>query len=76
MISIQKIAKKLKHLPPDKLIIISEFVEFLEQKAKRTSHFTEMSNREVLLVAEQTGSFEFLNDASEDIYTLEDGEPL
>lgn len=33
MISIQKIAKKLEHLPPDKLIIISEFVEFLEQKA-------------------------------------------
>lgn len=35
-----------------------------------------MSNREMLLVAERTGSFDFLNDASEDIYTLEDGESL
>ena len=76
MSSIQQITKKLEHLPPDKLIIISEFIEFIEQKARRASEFTEMSDAEVLLVAERTGSFDFLNDSSEDIYTLEDGEPL
>jgi len=36
----------------------------------------EMSDAEVLLAAERTGSFDFLNDSSEDIYTLEEGEPL
>lgn len=73
MINVQQITQKLEHLPTEKLVIISEFIE---QKARSSRQFTEMSDAEVLLAAEQTGSFDFLNDSSEDIYTLEDGEPL
>jgi len=76
MISVQQITKKLEHLPPDKLIIISEFIEFIEQKTRQIHAYTEMSDKEVLLAAEKTGSFDFWNDPIEDIYTLEDGEPL
>jgi len=76
MISVKQITKKLENLPHDKLVIISEFIEFVEQKARHFPQFTEISDAEVLLAAEQTGSFDFLNDSSEDIYTLEDGEPL
>jgi len=35
-----------------------------------------MSDAELLLAAERAGSFDFLNDPSEDVYTLADGEPL
>ncbi len=76
MISIQKITEKLDRLPYHKLIIIYEFVEFLEQKAIQSVENTELSDTEILLAAEQTGSFDFLHEPSEDIYTTDDGEPL
>jgi len=53
MISIQQITKKLEQLPPDKLIIISEFIEFIEQKARRALELTEVRDTEVLLAAER-----------------------
>ncbi len=76
MISIQQITKKLEALPPDKLIIISRFIEYMIQMLKDESRQLEMSDKEVLLAAEKSGSFDFLHDDSEDIYSLEDGEPI
>ncbi len=37
---------------------------------------TEASDEELLRFAEKAGEFDFLADESEDIYTLEDGEPV
>jgi hypothetical protein len=76
MISVQKITEKLDRLPYNKLIIIYEFVEFIEQKMIQSAENTELSDTEILLAAEQTGSFDFLHEPSEDIYTTDDGEPL
>ncbi|MEQ8190292.1 MAG: hypothetical protein ABRQ39_20155 [Candidatus Eremiobacterota bacterium] len=76
MITIQEITKKLEHLPSDKLLVIFEFIDFLEQKGKKSIYYNEMSNMEIIIAAEKTGSFDYLNDPSNDIYTIEDGEPL
>lgn len=76
MITIQEITKKLEHLPSDKLLVIFEFIDFLEQKGKKSLYNNEMSNVEIIIAAEKTGSFDYLNDPSNDIYNLEDGEPL
>ena len=76
MLNVKQITKKLKNLPPDKLVIISEFIDFIGQKTKDSLQISEMNDAEVLIAAERTGSFEFLNDSSENIYTLDDGEPL
>ncbi|MEQ8192369.1 MAG: hypothetical protein ABRQ39_30665 [Candidatus Eremiobacterota bacterium] len=67
----------MKSLPHEKLVLVFEFVDFIEQKEKNFSHkIQEMTGKEVLIAAEKTGTFDFLNDPSNDIYTLEDGEPL
>ncbi|MEW6200723.1 MAG: hypothetical protein AB1546_02020 [bacterium] len=76
MKGIEKIAEKLKNLPPDKVKVIIEFIDFIEQKMGNSSSHVEIDDAEMLIVAEKTGSFDFLTDSSEDIYTLEDGEPL
>jgi hypothetical protein len=76
MISVQEITEKLDRLPYNKLIIIYEFVEFIEQKIMQSDEKSEMSDAEILFAAEQTGSFDFLHEPSENIYTSEDGEPL
>jgi hypothetical protein len=76
MVTIQEITKKLEHLSNDKLLIVFEFVDFMEQKEKKTSQISEMTDLEVLIATEKTGSFDYLNDPSNDIYTLEDGENL
>jgi len=76
MVTIQEITKKLEHLSYDKLLVVFEFVDFIEQKEKQPLHVNEMSDLEVIIAAEKTGSFHDLNDPSNDIYTLEDGEPL
>jgi hypothetical protein len=48
----------------------------LEQKTRHGAAAQEMNDAEVLMAAEQTGSFAFMDDPSEDIYTLKDGESL
>jgi hypothetical protein len=76
MITVQEITRKLEHLSSDKLLVIFEFVDFIEQKEKKSLQVNEMSNMEVVIAAEKTGSFDYLNDPSNDIYTLEDGKLL
>ncbi|HAO20649.1 MAG TPA: hypothetical protein DCQ37_09380 [Desulfobacteraceae bacterium] len=76
MISVQKISVKLNRLSSDKLLLVYQFIEFIEQKLRRFRKSEEMDDAEILFAAEQTGSFDFLHEPSEDIYTLEDGEPL
>jgi len=37
---------------------------------------TELSDSELLRLAEATGQFDFLNDPAEDVYSPNDGEPV
>jgi hypothetical protein len=76
MITIREITKKLEHLPSDKLLVVLEFIDFIEQKEKKSLQVNEMSDIEVIIAAEKTGAFDYLNDSSNDIYSLDDGEPL
>ena len=68
MATIQEITKKLEHLSSEKLLVVFKFIDFLEQN--------EMSEDEVILAAEKAGTFDYLKDPKNDIYTLDDGEPL
>lgn len=56
-----KLMDKLDRIKPGKVI-----VTFLDEKD------TEINNNEILIVAEKGGSFDFLNDPEEDIYTDKD----
>jgi len=76
MITIQEITKKLEGLSSDKLLVVFEFVDFIEQKEKKSLSVNEMTDTDVIVAAEKTGSFDCLNDPSNDIYSLDDGEPL
>ncbi|MFZ2633115.1 MAG: hypothetical protein WA081_02365 [Desulfosalsimonadaceae bacterium] len=76
MISVNEITKKLERLPYNKQVAVFEFIDFLEQKTRHGATVQEMNDAEVLMAAEQTGSFAFLDDPSEDIYTIADGEAL
>ena len=76
MIGVNEITKKLERLPYDKRIAVFEFIDFLEHKTKHSTKGKEMNDAEMLLAAEQTGSFTFLDDPVEDIYSLTDGSPL
>ncbi|MBS4027158.1 MAG: hypothetical protein KGZ58_00855 [Ignavibacteriales bacterium] len=74
---LEKAFHEASHLPlQEQNVIAKRLLEEIKSKEKRSVNYSEMSDAEVLIVAEQTGSFDFLNEASEDIYTLEDGEPI
>ena len=76
MISVNEIARKIGRLPKDKFITVCEFIDFIEHRVRQSEKNSEMSDYEVLVAVEKTGSFDFLHEPSEDIYTLNDGEPL
>ncbi len=76
MMTVNEITEKIKKLPKDKLVIVSEFIDFIEYRVNKSGKDSEMSDCELIIAAEHTGSFDFLNESSEDIYTLNDGEPL
>jgi hypothetical protein len=76
MITVNEITKKIEHLPKDQLVIVSEFVNFIRYRTNISRKDSEMNDYEILIAAERTGSFDFLHESSEDIYTLNDGEPL
>ena len=67
------------HDETEKKACIPEGMDPLNKSRKEkisSDKIIEMTDEEVLIAAEKTGSFDFLCDPLEDIYTLEDGEPL
>ena len=68
---------KLEGLPRNRLLQILDFIEFITLKAKRTHTKTnEATDNEILSAIENSGSLDFYYDDSQDVYTMEDGEPL
>ena len=59
-------------------LLFSNLSILLEHKTRKFTNDMDMEleNSEVLIAAEQTGSFAFWEDPSEDIYSLSDGVPL
>lgn len=76
MVEINEITKKLQQLPYHEQVVVCEFIDFLDYRTRHSMAYREMNDAEILIAAEQTGSFDFLDDPSEDIYSLTDGSPL
>lgn len=72
-----QIVAKLEQLPRYKIIEVLDFIEFILAKSSpEKAGVVEATDPEILRAIERGGSLDFYYDDSQDIYTLEDGEPL
>ena len=72
-----QIVAKLEKLPRTKIIEVMDFIDFLlSRKSTVKEEPIEATDKEILRAAEAGGSLDFYYDSSQDVYTLEDGEPL
>lgn len=72
-----QIIGKIERLPQDRMIEVLDFVEFTLIKTSRPkAKPVEATDAEVLRAIETSGSLDFYYDESQDIYSLEDGEPI
>ncbi len=66
----------------DQVVVLRQDLERLVELARRSEpvdlHFDEedLSTRALMCLAEEGGSFDFWREEGEDIYTVQDGEPL
>ena len=72
-----QIITKLNQLPKGRIIEVLDFVEFILAKVSvEKAKPLEATDKEILRAIEASGSLDFYYDDSQDVYTLEDGEPL
>jgi hypothetical protein len=72
-----KIINKIEQLPKDRIIEVLDFVEFILVKTSRLkTKPVEATDVEVLRAIEASGALDFYYDASQDVYTLDDGKPI
>jgi len=72
-----QIISKIERLPQDRMIEVLDFVEFILSKAARQKmNPVEATDAEVLRAIETSGALDFYYVESQDVYTLEDGEPI
>ncbi|GEM_PF-2430674 len=68
---------KLDQLPKGRVFEVLDFVEFIIFKTSNgKTKPVEAADQEILRAIEASGSLDFYYDDSQDVYTLEDGEPL
>lgn len=73
----EQLVAKIAKLPEGKIQEVLDFVDFLLSKSsKKKSQPNDASDQEILGAIEDSGSLDFYYDVSQDVYTLEDGEPL
>lgn len=71
-----QIITKLEQLPKGRVLEVLDFVEFILAKAAvEKAKPLEANDKEILRAIEASGSLDFYYDDSQDVYTLEDGEP-
>lgn len=80
-VTISQIEQQLRLLPPDKLVVVFDFVSYLaERQIASESHqatpASEDEESEWLRAAVINSAFDFLKEPEEDIYTLADGKPF
>ena len=72
-----QIISKIERLPQDRMIEVLDFVEFILIKTTRQkTKPAEATDAEVLRAIETSGALDFYYDDSQDVYSLEDGEPI
>jgi len=72
-----QIIGKIERLPQDRMIEVLDFVEFILIKTSRQkTRPVEATDAEMLRTIETSGSLDFYYDESQEVYTLEDGEPI
>jgi len=71
------IVTRFERLPKGKILEVLNFVEFMLFKASNgKSKPVEATDQEILHALEARGALDFYYDDSQDVYTLEDGEPF
>ena len=77
-VTISQIEQQLRLLPPDKLVVVFDFVSYLaERQIASESHSEDFEEEtEWLRAATINPAFDFLKEPEEDIYTLADGKPF
>ncbi len=72
-----QILNKLERLPRSRMLQVLDYIEFILVKTRLEQNSPiEASDKEILRAIEATGALDFYYDKSQDVYTLEDGEPL
>lgn len=72
-----QIITKLEQLPKGRVLEVLDFVEFILTKtAVEQTKPAEATDQEILRAIEASASLAFYYDASQEVYTMEDGEPL
>jgi hypothetical protein len=72
-----QVLTKLEQLPKGRIMEVLDFIEFiLTRSSVRNNKAVEATDQEILRAIEAGGSLDFYYDDSQDVYTLQDGEPL
>ncbi len=66
----ERVAEKMSQLPLGQQQEVLSFIEFLQHKKIKTD---EISEESWLAAIEESPALEFLHEAAEDIYSLQDG---
>lgn len=69
----------LEKMTPEEQAEVETFAEYLlmRRKTKKTYVLTDdASSQELLKIADQAGSFDWLNAAEEDVYSIHDGDEV
>ncbi len=72
-----QVITKLEQLPKGRIIEVLDFIEFiLTKSSSRNSKAAEATDQETLRAIEASGSLDFYYADSQNVYTLQDGDPL
>lgn len=72
-----QVITKLDQLPKGRIIEVLDFIEFILAKSSpRNLKALEATDHDILHAIEASGSLDFYYDDSQEVYTLQDGEPL
>lgn len=72
-----RILRKLEQLPKGKMLQVLDYVEFILIKTTLEKNKpSEATDKEILRAIEASGALDFYYDESQEVYTLEDREPL
>lgn len=73
----KQIINKLEQLPKDRIPEVLNFIEFILTKySNEKTTVIEATDKDIVRAIEDNGSLDFYYDDTQNIYTLEDGEPL
>lgn len=73
----KQIINKLEKLPNDRIPQVLDFIEFILAKySNESTQIIEATDKDIIRTLEDSGSLDFYYDDTQNVYTLEDGEPL